>query len=151
MARQVSRTVALLLAGMTSGCTAIKSTVHLAQAEQAVQLAREAEAPEQAPYAWTMAEQLILKAREEWAAADYGPAETLSKQALEAAAKAEETARTAPRPEQRPFGADLPEAPDAVDSSDAAEAAPAAPAPATPAADEPWTDGTVTEQPWGDQ
>lgn len=142
MARQVSRTVALLLAGLTSGCTAIKSTVHLAQAEQAVQLAREAEAPEQAPYAWTMAEQLILKAREEWAAADYGPAESLSKQALEAATKAEEIARTSPRPEQQPFGADLPEAPDAAEAPEVPEA---------PAADEPWPEGTVTEQPWGGQ
>jgi hypothetical protein len=144
MARQVSRTVLLLLAGMSSGCTAIKSTVHLAQAEQAVQLAREAQAPEQAPYAWTLAEQLVLKAREEWAASDFGPSETLSRQALEAANRAAEQARTAPRPEQQPPEAMLPEAttvaPDAPDAPDDPD-------------NDAWPEGTVTDpaQPWGDQ
>lgn len=142
----MSRLVPLLIAGLATGCTAIKSTVHLAQAEQAVQLAREAEAPEQAPYAWTMAEQLILKAREEWAAADYGPAETLSIKAMKIANDAAEQARTAPRPEQQPLEAMLPEATNVPDDPPDTPDLPDDP-------DEAWPEGTVTEgqQPWGDQ
>ena len=56
----MTRRVSLLLTGLLTGCTAVKSTVHLTKAEQALQLAREAEAPVNAPYAWTAAEELVL-------------------------------------------------------------------------------------------
>ncbi len=140
----MSRLVPLLLVGLLVGCTATRSTVHLVKAEQALLLAREAEAPERAPYAWTLAEQLVLKAREEWASSDFGPAEALSVRGLAQANVAAEQARTAPRPERKPFDANLPEAADAP--VDAPVVAPQAPQ------DNPWPDGNVTgEAPWGDQ
>ena len=83
----------LLLAGALPSCTAARSTYHLAKAEQAVYLAREAEAPDRVVYEWTMADEFIRKAREEWGYSDYGPAEDYSKKATEWAGKAEERAR----------------------------------------------------------
>lgn len=123
----MTRMVSLLLTGLLTGCTAVKSTVHLTKAEQALQLAREAEAPTNAPYAWTIAEELVLKAREEWAASDFGPSEILSVKALDAANKAAEQAKTAPSPIDIPPWAVLPDAP-------ASEAA-LPPAASTPAPD----------------
>lgn len=154
----------LLTAGSLTGCTAIKSTVHLAKAEQALQLAAEAEAPVNAPYAWTAAEELILKAREEWASSDFGPAEALSIKALDAANQAAEQARTAPSPIDIPEWADLPEndvqddvpsAPDsaAAQPSEPAQTTPFQPKEPAPDAGGAWDDGNVTEgdQPWGDK
>ncbi len=141
----MTRRVSLLLTGLLAGCTAIKSTVHLTKAEQALQLAREAEAPVNAPYAWTMAEELVVKAREEWAASDFGPAEELSLKAVEAANAAAEQAKTAPTPLDIPPWATLPEAspPEAAPSPAAAVPAASAPA-AAPAPSEPPSEGTVS-------
>ena len=50
---------------------AAKGTYHIAQAQAAVELARADEAEEFAVYAWTMAESYLIKAREEYAYADY--------------------------------------------------------------------------------
>ena len=124
----MTRMVSLLLTGLLTGCTAVKSTVHLTKAEQALQLAREADAPTNAPYAWTMAEELVLKAREEWAASDFGPAEDLSTRAVDAANKAAEQAKTAPAPIDIPPWATLPDAPAATPDASPAQAATEAPA-----------------------
>jgi len=144
----MTRMVSLLLTGLLTGCTAVKSTVHLTKAEQALQLAREAEAPVNAPYAWTVAEELVFKAREEWAASDFGPAEILSIKALDAANKAAEEAKTAPSPIDIPPWATLPGAAPSVSEAAAvpAETAPGpTTAPATADPDASWADGTVTE------
>ena len=148
----MTRRLSLLLTGLLTGCTAVKSTVHLTKAEQALQLAREAAAPVNAPYAWTAAEELVLKAREEWAASDFGPAEDLSVKAVDAANKAAEQAKTAPTPLDIPPWATLPDAAPTADApaAPATVAAPPAPAPApapASAPNEPWADGTVTESP----
>ncbi len=89
----------LLCAAALSGCTAIKSTVELSKAEQAVLQAAAVEASSRAPYEWTMTEQAILKAREEWGYADYGPAERFSKEASRWAALAVDAAETSQRTE----------------------------------------------------
>ena len=74
------------------GCAAVKSTVHLAQLEEAWVDAEAANAAERASYEYTMAEQYRLKAHEEWGGSDYGAAETLARQALLYAQQAEELA-----------------------------------------------------------
>ena len=86
---------ALLLLG---ACTAVRGTVKLAQAEQAVLLARQAGAPERAVYAFTRAEAFMVKAREEWGYADYGAAEALCSEATTWADKARQEAEVAPAP-----------------------------------------------------
>lgn len=73
------------------GCAA-KSTYWLAQAESAVNDARNAEAPERAVYHWTMADSFMRKAREEWGYADFGAAETLARRAEQSAREAERVA-----------------------------------------------------------
>jgi hypothetical protein len=86
---------ALLLLG---ACTAVRGTVKLAQAEQAVLLARQAGAPERAVYAFTRAEAFMVKAREEGGYADYGAAEALCSEATTWADKARQEAEVAPAP-----------------------------------------------------
>ena len=81
-----------LLMGLGTGCAAVRSTYHLAQAEQQVVLAENSEAPTMAEYEWTLTQQYILKAREEWANAAFGDAEDLAKLANEWAARAEQAA-----------------------------------------------------------
>ena len=83
---------ALLLA-LTLGCAAARSTYHLAQAEQQVLLAETSEAPTMAEYEWTLTQQYILKAREEWANAAFGDAEDLAKLANEWATRADQAAQ----------------------------------------------------------
>jgi hypothetical protein len=81
-----------LLTALLVGCTATKSTVHFAKAEQALKEARDLEAEVWAPYMWTRANETMKKSREEWAYADYGAAEQL---ALEVAELAERAAQRA--------------------------------------------------------
>ena len=70
------------------GCTALKSTVHLAQAEQALVDARGRNAQNLAVYEYTMAIRYLEKAREENGSADYRVAENLAKRSVEWADKA---------------------------------------------------------------
>ena len=63
-------------------CTALKSTVHLAQIEEPYFDATEAGAPELAPYEYTLATEYRLKAHEEWGYSDYGASEELAKKAM---------------------------------------------------------------------
>ena len=62
-------------------CTALKSTVHLAQIEEPYFDATEAGAEDLAPYEYTLAEQYRLKAHEEWGHSDYGASEDLARKA----------------------------------------------------------------------
>lgn len=98
-----------LVLPLLAGCVAAaRGTYHLAQAEQVYAQAQQAEAEEHAVYAWTMAESYMLKAREEYALADYQAAERLAATAAEWADKAR--AITAARQEAlRGTGEPLPE------------------------------------------
>ena len=79
------RWMPLMLPLLTGCVAAARGTYHIAQAEQAYALAQQAEASEYAVYAWTMAEAYMLKAREEYALADYQAAEQLGVQRVEEA------------------------------------------------------------------
>ena len=114
---------AFLLTASLTGCTAIRSTVHLAQAEQAYTLAVDAQAETWAPYAHARAHALLLKAREEWGYSDFGPAEDLFDQSKEWSDRARERADRADKT-LAPPGADAP----------GLQAPAAAVAPATPEA-----------------
>lgn len=85
---------AALLVGLTGCYAATRSTVDLGQAEQQLAAARAAGAPERAVYAWTMADEYMKKARDEWARSDYQRADEMVKKATQWAAKAAELART---------------------------------------------------------
>ena len=64
------------------GCyAATKATVDLSGAQQKLEMARTAGAPERATYAWTMADEFLKKARDEWGRSDYEAAEALLKKA----------------------------------------------------------------------
>jgi hypothetical protein len=82
--------LSLAMLGM-SGC-AIRSTTYLSQGQQELILAREAEAPDRAIYAWTMADEYHRKAVEEWGYSDFEAAEQYSIKAAEWAAKAKQYA-----------------------------------------------------------
>lgn len=79
--------VMLSLLALT-GCTAIKSSTNLVQAEQAVTRAEQRNADDEAVYEYTMAVRYLEKAREENGYADYKDSATLSKAATEWAEKA---------------------------------------------------------------
>ena len=56
----------VLAALALAGCAAGRGTYFLAEAQQHVRAAEEAGAPTRAVYAWTMADQYMRKAWEEW-------------------------------------------------------------------------------------
>jgi hypothetical protein len=66
-----------LMASVTGCYAATRSTVDLGQAEQNMAAARAAGAPEQAVYAWTMADEYMKKARDEWARSDFETADAM--------------------------------------------------------------------------
>ena len=119
----------IVLGASLTGCTAIKSTVHLAQGEQALYDARAAGGPEYAVYAWTMAEEAQKKAREEWGYSDFGAAESLSRTAAEWSAKARDQAAQADKVKK------------VEGAGDAAIPEQVTPPPVTP--------GASTSTPWG--
>ena len=82
-----------LLPALLLGCTATKSTVYFAKAEQALYQARMLEAEVWAPYMWTRANETMKKSREEWAYADFGAAEQLAIEASELAERAAKRAQ----------------------------------------------------------
>ena len=84
-----------------TGCiTATRTTVKLAQAEKNMAAARDAGAPEQAVYAWTLADEYMKKARDEWARSDFEAAESMVKKAKYWADESASIARSAPAPTQ---------------------------------------------------
>lgn len=65
------------------GCyAATRSTVDLAQAQQKLETARSFGAPQQAVYAWTMADEYLKKARDEWSRSDYEAADEMLKKSV---------------------------------------------------------------------
>lgn len=86
------------IAGL-AGC-AIKGAVTLVQAEQTYATATQTPAPEakSSRYAWAMAESYMLKAREEYAYADYEVAARYATLAQEWAVKAQQMAQADPTP-----------------------------------------------------
>ncbi len=92
------RTVGLVLVATgASGCGAARGTYFLVDAEQRLQAAREEGAPE-AVYQWTMAEEHMRKAYEEWGYADYEAAEKMAGLAIDWAQRADDavTGKTPP-------------------------------------------------------
>ena len=85
---------AALFVGLTGCYAATRSTVDLGQAERQLAAARAAGAPERAVYAWTMADEYMKKARDEWARSDYQRADEMVKKATKWAAKAAELAQS---------------------------------------------------------
>ena len=106
----------IVLLVSVSGCyAATRSTVDLGQAEQNMAAARAAHAPVRAVYAWTMADEYMKKARDEWARSDYETADAMIAKAKQWADEAasisraggsgpkwgvEEALQDAPAPEQ---------------------------------------------------
>lgn len=128
-----------LLPALLLGCTATKSTVYFAKAEQALYEARMIEAEVWAPYMWTRANETMKKSREEWAYADFGAAEQLAIEAAELAERATKRAQ-----ENRATGVvpgQMRELPTASPTAPVS-----APSTSTPA-EEPITNPTTT--PWG--
>ncbi len=80
--------LALGVAAIFTGCTAIKATVHVAQADQALAEARNHDAQNLAVYEYTMALRYIEKAREELGSSDHRMTENLAKRSAEWADKA---------------------------------------------------------------
>ena len=76
-----------------SGCAAGRGTYFIAEGQRYVNTAKESGAPDQAIFAWTMADEYRRKAWEEWSSSDYEEAERLSKLAEDWAQKAEGLAR----------------------------------------------------------
>lgn len=128
-----------LLPALLLGCTATKSTVYFAKAEQALYQARMLEAEVWAPYMWTRANETMKKSREEWAYADFGAAEQLAIEASElaerAAKRAQENRATGVVPGQ------MRELPTGTQPADGA------PPPADAPSEAPVTNPTPT--PWG--
>jgi hypothetical protein len=82
--------------GLTGCIAATRTTVKLAQAEKNMAAARDAGAPEQAVYAWTLADEYMKKARDEWARSDFEAAESMVKKAKYWADESASIARAAP-------------------------------------------------------
>jgi hypothetical protein len=93
-------TLAIALA--LGGCTATLATVHLVTARDAVQRAELHHAPERAPYEYTMAVELLAKARAEAAHAGHGNAVDLAREAAEWADRATMRSDAAPTAEVQP-------------------------------------------------
>lgn len=84
---------AALIAGLSGCYSATRATVDLGQAEQNMSAARAAGAPDRAVYAWTMADEYMKKARDEWARSDFESAEAMVKKATRWADEAASIAR----------------------------------------------------------
>ncbi len=81
---------------LSMGCYAgVRGTVKLVEGDQELAKARSVGAPSRAVYEWTMADEYMKKARDEWARSDFESAEQLVAKAKQWAAQAEKAARTA--------------------------------------------------------
>ena len=73
--------LAVLMVALGGCYAATKSTVDLSGVQQKLEAARAAGAPDRATYAWTMADEFLKKARDEWSRSDYEAADALLKKA----------------------------------------------------------------------
>ena len=87
----------LLIVLLASGCGAIRSTVGIVEAEKALKAAHEAGARDHAPYPTTLAEEMLLKAKEEMGYAEYSRSFEFAREAKELAENARSLARSAPK------------------------------------------------------
>mgnify|MGYP001180296912 CR=1 FL=1 len=74
--------ISLLMITLVGCYAATRSTVDLTQAQQKLETARASGAPQQAMYAWTMADEYLKKAKDEWARSDYQAADALLKKSM---------------------------------------------------------------------
>jgi len=74
--------VSVLMMTLVGCYAATRSTVDLANAQQKLEMARSIGAPQQATYAWTMADEYMKKARDEWSRSDYQAADALLKKSM---------------------------------------------------------------------
>jgi hypothetical protein len=81
------------------GCTAVRASYYLLDAQRKFESAVNAGAEQRAPYEFTLAEQYLQKAREEDGYSDFGAAEMLSRKSIEYAAAAFEKASDEGRPD----------------------------------------------------
>ena len=86
----------LLLLPTLTGCGSIITTVHINQAERAVESARLERAEELATYEYVLAESYLEKANEEWAHSDFQHANSYAKRAILSAEAAYQRAITHP-------------------------------------------------------
>jgi len=77
--------VAAGILGSLWGCGPVNSAIALRDAREALDMARQAEAPDVAPYEWTMAKAYLDKAREEQGYADYKMSVELAERTAELA------------------------------------------------------------------
>jgi hypothetical protein len=93
--------VFVALAASASGCGAARGTYFLVDAEQRLEEAREQGAAA-AVFQWTMAEEHMKKAYEEWGYSDYEAAERMAGLAVAWAQKADAAVTGDPPPETAP-------------------------------------------------
>lgn len=93
----IERLTALVLVLGLSGCyAATRSTVNMVEANQKLAEARDAGAQGRAVYAWTMADEYMKKARDEWGRSEFESAERLFEKSSKWSEEALRLARTAP-------------------------------------------------------
>lgn len=80
--------ILLLTLLAASGCTAVKAGYAIQDAQRSLRTAVDAHADQRAIYEMTLAEQYLIKAREEDGYSDFGAADKLARKAKEAAANA---------------------------------------------------------------
>jgi hypothetical protein len=105
----------IVLIGLSGCYAATRSTVHMIDAQQRLLEAREQGAASQAVYAWTMADEYMKKARDEWGRSEFKSAERLfakSKKWSEEAARLAKVAGPAEAIESLPDET-MPQAPQA--------------------------------------
>ena len=91
-----TRALYLLLPLLVMGCYAgTRGSVVLVKAEKKLAEARNAGAPERAAYAWTLANEYMPTARDEYSRSDFEAAEKVGKQAEKWAAEAQAIAAAA--------------------------------------------------------
>ena len=120
------------------GCAA-RSTVQLISAESAYAAAMAAQAEERAPYAWTLADAYMKKAREEYSYADHAAADRLCQLTVQWSDKAIEIA-TATRAGAEALEDAVDIVPEEVDTTPRDEGPVIAPA-----------EGEKVENPWEDE
>ena len=74
--------ISILMITLVGCYAATRSTVDLTQAQQKLETARSFGAPQQAVYAWTMADEYLKKAKDEWGRSDYEAADALLKKSM---------------------------------------------------------------------
>src|SRR5687768_8845152 len=99
----------LLGALLLEGCTAVRATYYIVDAEKKYQAAVAEGALEQAPYEITMASEFLTKAKEEDGYSDFGATEMLCRKSIEYSAAAYERSSDDGRPDVKDADEIVPE------------------------------------------